>query len=318
MNTQAHRTFEDTPATRSQTPLFIGLFAPTGAGKTYSALRLATGIQRVVGGEIFGIDTESNRMRHYADTFKFRHVPFSPPFSPLDYIAAIDHCVERGAKTIIVDSATHEHEGQGGALEWHLAETKRLAQAWGCSEAKAQISAWGVPKAARRKLIARILQINANIIFCFRAREKLKVERGKDPVELGFMPIGAEEIFYEMTLGCLLLPMQKGVPNWTSQLPGEKLMMKLPAQFEALFGESKQLDESIGEKLATWAAGGASATAAVDTPEKLLEEYSKCASRSAWDGLEKRRAALWATAKGNIKQRLKDASDTAADRLRSP
>src|SRR5690242_13140717 len=104
------RKFEDTEAVRSPTPLLFGLIGPSGAGKTYSALRLATGMQRVFGGEIFVVDTESRRALHYAKDFKFRHVEFAPPFSPLDYLAAIEHCVTKGAKTIIVDSMSHEHD----------------------------------------------------------------------------------------------------------------------------------------------------------------------------------------------------------------
>src|SRR6266849_4599710 len=76
------RKFEDRPAVREATPLLIGLVGPSNSGKTFSALRLATGIQRVSGGDIWGIDTESRRMLHYADKFKFRHVPFGAPFGP--------------------------------------------------------------------------------------------------------------------------------------------------------------------------------------------------------------------------------------------
>lgn len=276
------RTFTSSPAIRASTPLFIGIDGATGCGKTYSGLRLATGIQRVVGGEIFGVDTESNRMLHYADKFKFTHVPFSAPFSPDDYRAVIEYCVSKGAKTIILDSATHEHEGEGGVLEWHTEETHRLAQLWKCSEEKAQMAAWKAPKQARRRMIARLLQINANIIFCFRAREKLKIVPGREPVDLGYMPIGAEELFFEMTLSCLLLPMAKGVPNWESKLPGEKAMMKLPSQFESLFGQPKQLDEETGQRLAEWAAGSAPSTAMPPADvERFVEELTKCETMEA-------------------------------------
>ena len=78
------RTFEDKPAVRTATPLLVGLIGPSGSGKTFSALRMATGIQRVSGGEVFVVDTESRRSLHYADKFKFRHVEFHAPFGPLD------------------------------------------------------------------------------------------------------------------------------------------------------------------------------------------------------------------------------------------
>src|SRR5438128_3503645 len=103
------RTFEDRPAVREATPLLVGLIGPSSSGKTFSALRLATGIQRVSGGEIFVIDTEARRALHYAEKFTFRHVPFGAPFGPLDYLTAIEHCIARGAKTIVVDSISHEN-----------------------------------------------------------------------------------------------------------------------------------------------------------------------------------------------------------------
>jgi ABC-type dipeptide/oligopeptide/nickel transport system ATPase subunit len=257
MNAQAERIFADKPAVREATPLFVGLYGPSGGGKTFSALRVASGIQRVSGGDIYGIDTESRRMLHYADKFKFRHLQFDAPFGSLDYLAAIEHCVRKGGKTIIVDSMSHEHEGPGGVLEQHEAETKRLAAAWNVREEKAQIPAWAAPKQARRRMINTILQINANFVFCFRAKEKLKIISGKSPQELGFMPIAGEEFFFEMTLSCLLLPMSKGVPKWESEFLGERTMMKLPGQFESMFGQPRQLDEDTGQKLAEWSAGTA-------------------------------------------------------------
>src|SRR5262245_51755715 len=116
------RRFEYTSAVRKAVPLLIGINSPSGGGKTFSALRLATGIQRVVGGDIAGIDTEANRMLHYTDKFKFNHVPFGPPFSPMDYLAVLEFVVSKGARTIVIDSGSHLHDGPGGILEMHEAE----------------------------------------------------------------------------------------------------------------------------------------------------------------------------------------------------
>jgi hypothetical protein len=115
--------------------------------------------------------------------------------------------------------------------------------------------AWSKPKQERRRLINSILQMSCNFIFCFRAKEKLKIERGKDPVHLGFMPIAGEEFVYEMTLKCLLLPGANGIPTWQSEEVGERAMMiKLPEQFRRR-SRKPQLTEDIGQELATWAAG---------------------------------------------------------------
>jgi ABC-type sulfate/molybdate transport systems ATPase subunit len=52
------RNFEARDAVREHVPLLIGLTGPSGGGKTFSALRLATGIQQVTGGDIYFVDTE--------------------------------------------------------------------------------------------------------------------------------------------------------------------------------------------------------------------------------------------------------------------
>jgi hypothetical protein len=253
----ASRTFSDKPAVRTSVPLLLGLTGASGSGKTYSALRAATGIQRVTGGDIYYIDTEARRALHYADRFKFRHLEFQAPFGPLDYLAAIEHCQKKGAKVIVVDSMSHEHEGPGGVLEKHEQETTRLSAAWHCSRESAQMSAWAEPKAERRRLINSILQLGINGIFCFRAKEKLKIVKGEKPQPMGWMPIAGEEFVFEMTVNCLLYPGCGGVPVWNPGEIGEKMMVKLPEQFKDLFAKTRPLDEDTGEALAKWAAGDA-------------------------------------------------------------
>ena len=261
MANDSPRTFEDKPATRERVPIMVGLVGPSGSGKTYSALRLATGIQRVNGGDIYMIDTEARRGLHYAEKFAFRHVVFGAPFSPLDYLDAIQHCVKKGAGVVIVDSMSHEHEGPGGVLEMHDEEVTRLAAAWKTSRDAVNFPAWGEPKKARRRMINTILQMPCSFVFCFRAKPKSKP--GKDEngrktlIELGWMPIAGEEFIYEMTLNCLLEPGSGGVPTWDpgKDAPGSKEIIKLPEQFRSLFSKSVPLSEDIGEALAKWAAG---------------------------------------------------------------
>jgi energy-coupling factor transporter ATP-binding protein EcfA2 len=264
------RTFEDKPAVLTAVPLWIGIYGATGSGKTFSALRLATGMQRVTGGEIFYIDTEARRALHYAKRFTFRHVEFAAPFSPLDYLEAVRHCVDRGAKVLVIDSMSHEHEGPGGVLEWQAAEEERLAKAWNTSRDKAKMSAWQVPKAARRRMIASLLQLPINIVFCFRAKEKLKIIPGRNPEPLGFMPIAGEELAYEMTATALLYPGADGVPTWASKETGEHVMIKRPEQFRALIDKhrDKPFSEEMGEAFATWAKGDSATPPAKDRPSE--------------------------------------------------
>jgi len=251
------RTFADNEATRERVPLLVGVYGPSGTGKTYSALRLATGMQRVVGGDIYMVDTEARRALHYADKFKFRHVPFAAPFDPESYMGALEHCAKRGARVIVIDNMSHEHEGQGGVLEMQAAEEERLSKLWNTTRDKAKMSAWQVPKTARRRLIHAILQMGVNAVLCFRSKEKMRVIPGRQPEQLGWMPIAGDEFIFEMTATALLLPGANGVPTWNPSQEGERAMVKRPQQFESLFQQHNghPLSEDMGEAMARWADG---------------------------------------------------------------
>jgi hypothetical protein len=257
------RTFEHSTATKGNLPLLVGIYGPSGGGKTLSAIRLAAGMQRVYGGKIFVVDTESGRARHYApnpgaratppETYDFEHVNFGAPFGSLDYLSVIEYCVAQGARVIVVDSASHEHEGPGGVLEQHAEEHKRLGGKDGT-----KMLAWAKPKAARRRLINTLLQMPCATIWNFRAKEKLEIRRGEEPLKLGWMPIGGEEFMYEMTVRALLHPCADGVPDWEPQMPGEKEIVRVPRQFRGLLNakNAHPLCEDDGEAMARWAAGG--------------------------------------------------------------
>lgn len=220
----------------------------------------------MVGGEIHVIDTESNRALHYAGgQFKFQHLPFGAPFSPLDYLGAIEHCVSKGAKTIIIDSMSHEHEGPGGVLEMHDEAVKRICKSWNCTAEKAGFPAWSEPKAQRQRMVNSILQLGVNTIFCFRSKEKIKPE-GKKMVELGWMPICGDNLIFEMTAALLLQPGCKGHPTLRSVRPGEQQWIKIPKQCESIF--TGQLNEKMGFELATWGSGKTETPTITDTPEE--------------------------------------------------
>lgn len=294
------RTFEDKSAVRQSVPLLLGLMGPSGGGKTYSALELATGIQEIVGGDIFGIDTESNRMLMYAEYFKFRHVPFKAPFGSLDYLDAMEHCINRGAKIIITDSMSHEHEGPGGLLDlWETEQDRMAGDDWQKRE-RIKMLAIQKPKKNRRRLINTMLQMDCNFISCFRAKETAKpIKKGgkTEVVQLGFMPIAGDEFVFEQTLNCLLLPNAKGFPSWQSENMGEEMMIKLPRQFEGMFQSPRQLNREVGRELAVWARGGAAATQKVDLEIDTLMAAGAERANAGVDALRE-----WWTALGPQRQ----------------
>lgn len=293
------RQFTNTDAVEARAqapvPLLIGLTGPSSSGKTYTALRLATGIQTVYGGDIYVVDTEQRRSLHYSDKFKFKHVPFGEPFGALDYREVLRYCKKQGAGVVIIDSASHEHDGPGGMLEQHEAELTRMAGATDYAKRERMtMLAWQKPKQARRKLITAITtELNMPVIFCFRAKAttkpmKDKADGGKlKPVEMGYMAIAGEEWLFEMALNALFLPAAEGRPTWHSDKPGERAVIKLPAQFKYLDAGDDQLDEEVGRKLAVWAKGSAPAatepqTAKPKSPDPQTNGWSPDAWATTW------------------------------------
>jgi len=268
------RTFTDQKAKRERVPMLVGLIGASGSGKTYSALRLASGMQKITGGEIFFIDTESRRALHYADTFDFRHVEMNEPFSPLDYLEAIKYCASKKASILIIDSMSHEHEGPGGVLEMHDTILDKMAGGDFKKRERLTFAAWAKPKAQRRKLINEVIRMGVNGVFCFRAKEKIKpakVDGKSEMLHLGWQPIAGEEFVFEMTINCLLYPNSGGVPNWAPDEKGENAMIKRPTNLVSVFQDGKPLSEATGEGLAKWAQGDEPASEESDVLNDALE-----------------------------------------------
>jgi hypothetical protein len=259
-------------AKRESTPLLVGLVGPSGGGKTKSALRIAAGIQKVRGGKLVGIDTEARRMLHYADEFPLTYLEFKAPFSSMRYLEALKAAAAKAAGgVVIVDSMSHEHEGEGGYLEYHESELDRMAGSDWKKRERVTFTAWIKPAAERRRLINTILQMNTAFVFCFRAKEKLKIVKGHEPIPLGWQAIAGEEFAFEMTVRCLLTPGANGVPDWSA----EAFRQGVPKRSDfhrPLVPDDAQLSEEIGERLAQWAKGTLSG-------EPLVEQARTCATQ---------------------------------------
>lgn len=275
-------------AKRESTPLLIGLVGPTGCGKTFSALRLAAGIQRVRGGKLVGIDTEARRMLHYANDFNLTYLEFKAPFSSLRYMDALKAAAEKAeGGVVIVDSMSHEHEGEGGYLEYHETELDRLVSnsksndpEWKKRE-RATFSAWIKPSGSRRRLINTILQLNCGFVFCFRAKEKLRLVKGQEPIELGWQAIAGEEFAFEMTVRCLLQPGSNGIPDWSPEAFKNGVPKRGKDHLD-LLPDGKQLDEDVGERLARWAKG----ETYVDPGLEELKQRARTAAYSGGKALD--------------------------------
>ena len=262
------RTFDYGPAVRATLPLILGVAGPTGSGKTFSALRLATGMQRVTGGDVALIDTEAKRATAYDRYFKFNHLDFAPPFGPIDYLQAIEYAISKGAKHIVIDSMTHEHSGPGGVMD--QIETfldKKCGNDYAARDRMNMVAHKG-PKADRKMLNNFIIQAGrggVNFILCYRADEKVKPIKGEGIQNMGMTPETTSKLVYEMMAMFLLSAAADGKPITNPQTPLERIFTKLPVQFRDMVAAGEPLSEDFGQKLAEWAKG---ATTAGDTTEK--------------------------------------------------
>jgi hypothetical protein len=250
------------PAVRSKSHAMVGIGGPSGGGKTLSALLLARGLVMGVDEQIFGIDTENGRMLHYAPaegeapgefTFRFQYYRLDPPFTPMRYQEAIEAAVKAKAGAVIVDSMSHEHEGEGGILEWHDKELTRMAGNDYEKRDKIKFTAWIEPKKAHNKLVNSILQKPVHFIFCFRAKDKIapvKNAKGRTEfVNVGWTPICSDRFEYEMTALMILPPNVQGVPDLAAE------RCKLPGELRPAFPAGVALNEAAGRQLAKWCSG---------------------------------------------------------------
>ena len=250
------KAFTFIPAVRDHTYTLTSFSGASGSGKSYSAMAYATGLAG--GKKIAVIDTEAGRAKHYADHFQFDHCDFTPPFTPDRYMEVILQAEKDGYEVIIVDSISHEWAGEGGIMDMQEETLEKLSGGDYRKRGPLTIPSWSKPKMAHKKMMSRLLQVRAHLIFCLRAEEKLSMETKTDdqgrrktviiaandrPVNQRWHPICEKNFIYEMTASVLLLPDQPGVPIFT----------KLQEQHKDCFKHDEKISSRAGELMRAWA-----------------------------------------------------------------
>ena len=167
----------------------ILLGGSSGSGKTYSALRLATGLAKKCGSGIAAIDTEAGRIRYYANEFDFSDMQLTEPFTPEKYIEAINDAVSSGFKVLIIDSISHE---------WNYCvdiHDKMPGNSW---------TNWSKVTPRHDAFMEKILQAPIHIIATVRGKDEyvLEEKNGKQTpkkVGLGFKQRDGVEYNYTAT-----------------------------------------------------------------------------------------------------------------------
>lgn len=180
-------------AKRSKAKLRLAISGASGAGKTYSALLIASGI--VPMSKVAVIDTESGSADLYADLGDYSTVTINPPYSPQKYIEAIHTAENAGFELIIIDSLSHAWSGEGGLLDQQgkATESKYHGNSW---------AAWREITPLHNQLVETILHSPLHVIATMRAKtEYIQTEvNGKKQIQkVGMAPIQRDGIEYEFT-----------------------------------------------------------------------------------------------------------------------
>ncbi len=186
-------------AERKQAFLRLALTGPSGGGKTYSALKIAKGLSQCMGNAPIGvIDTEQGSASLYADIAEFETLNLDPPYTPERYIEAILTAQRSLFKILIIDSTTHEWNGQGGCLEINdvIARTKYKGNTW---------SAWNETTPRHRKFMDCILQAKMHIIATMRSKTD-SVQEGGKVKKIGMKNEQRDGAEYEYTTVLALTP----------------------------------------------------------------------------------------------------------------
>ena len=173
---------------RKQARIKMALQGPSGSGKTMSSLLMAKGL---LGGDLSKvaiIDTENGSADLYAHLGEYNVISLTPPFTPENYIKALDICENAGMEVIIIDSISHEWDE---LLDFH----SKLA---GNS-----FTNWAKVTPRQKAFVDRILHCKSHVIATMRTKQDyvLNQKDGKMiPEKVGLKSVQRDGMDYEFTL----------------------------------------------------------------------------------------------------------------------
>lgn len=176
-------------AKRKQVKLRLNISAPSGAGKTYSALLMAKGLVSDWS-KIAVIDTENGSASLYSNLGDFNVIDLQSPFTPEKYIKALTACTNAGMEAIIIDSSSHEWNCLLEENEL-LAQTNYRGNTW---------SAWSKTTPRHDEFVNAILHSQAHVITCTRSKMETVMGEGKKVHKVGMKDIQREGWEYELTI----------------------------------------------------------------------------------------------------------------------
>lgn len=259
------------PVKSGQSKAVIGIAGISGSGKTYTALLMARGMVNKAS-EIGFLDTENKRGSLYANILDepFMIGDLYPPFSPDRYALAIKQFQDAGVKVLVIDSVTHEWEGEGGCEDIANAPLK----------AGKKMANWIGAKREHKTFMNVLLQSNMDVICCIRAREKTDFKDPTKPVSLGIQPICEKNFMFEMTASLMMYNEGKN-----------QLFLKIPSFLKESFGDgSKYLGLHTGKKIREWLDDGEKDSPDIERIKSealMMCEQGVAALENLWNSITK-------------------------------
>ena len=179
-------------AVREKVWIKVLLSGASGSGKSYSALRLATGIAGKVGSRIAFIGTEGSRNKYYSDEYDYDLLELEEPFTIDKYIEAIDAAIDAGYKVLIIDSLTHEWTWLNDVHDKMPGNS---------------FQNWGKLKPKHHAFMDKILTSPIHVIATARGKDAWTLENknGKQvPKKVGMGAQQDKDISYEYTVSLML------------------------------------------------------------------------------------------------------------------
>lgn len=204
--------FQVTEAKREKMKGVIGFIGCSGSGKTASALLTAFGMmqeaypdlsEEELWKKIGVIDTEHKRSKLHVGLVygevkigNFLHIDFTPPYTTERYNEAVQVMKKAGAEVLIIDSLSHNWQGEGGIVETHGNMSGNSFQNWGKLSSETN------------DLIKTLTQNNVHILATLRTKTEYVVEpdgKGKmAPRKVGTKPVQKDEMEYEFMLNFVI------------------------------------------------------------------------------------------------------------------
>lgn len=173
---------------RRKAKIKMALQAPSGAGKTMSAILLAKGLCNGDLSRVVVIDTENGSADLYSHLGNYNVISLKPPFTPQQYVEAINVCEKAGMEVIIIDSISHCWDY---LLDYHS------------SLAGNSFTNWAKIKPLEKSFIDKILQCDAHVIATMRTKQDyvLNQKDGKfTPEKVGLKAVQRDGVDFEFTL----------------------------------------------------------------------------------------------------------------------